>query len=75
MASGRGLVQRVRHVRRAGVQFQHYAHVLHFAGEIPGYKTSAQDQTSLFHHEIGVFQNRHRLVPVIFGIVFGHAPR
>jgi len=40
MASGRSLVQRVRHVRRAGVQFQYYAHVLHIVGKIPGHKTS-----------------------------------
>jgi len=75
MASGSSLVQRVRHVRRAGLQFQHYAHVLHIAGKIPGYKTSSQDQASLFHHEIGVFQNRDRLVSVISGIVFGHSSR
>jgi len=75
MAFGRSLVQRLCHVRRVGVQFQHYAHVLHIAGKIPGHKTSAQDQASLFHHEVGVFQNCDRLVFVVFGIVFGHASR
>lgn len=72
MASRRSLVQRVRHMRRAGVQFQHYAHVLYISRKISGHKTSAQDQTSLFHHEVGVFQNRGRLVSVISGIVFCH---
>lgn len=75
MAARRRLVQRVRYVRRVGVQLQHYAHVLYIAGKIFRHKTSAEDQTSLFDHEIGVLQNRYRLVSIVFGVVFGHASR
>lgn len=54
MAPGRRLVQRVRHVRRVGVQFEHHAHVLHIAGQISGHTTSASDPAPLFHYEVGV---------------------
>lgn len=75
MAAGRRVVQRVRDVRRVGVQFQHHAHVLHFPRKVLGHQASAQDQAPLFHDETGVFQNRHRLVPVVPGVVFRHASR
>lgn len=60
LAVRRALVQRLRHVRRAGVLCEHNAYVFHLAGPLSGHPEPAEDTTHV-HQADGRFQDRGRV--------------